>query len=108
MKRKTKKREGMVPFRPIITAGKGVNLHNVYRLRFSFLYLFLIKNFFSFYINKAEKKTRKKKETKLQSRSPSTVPSADRGDIKLYSAVKNICISFIYRYSHNQGTKIYK
>lgn len=97
----------MVPFRPIITAGKGVNLHNVYRLRFSFLYLFFNKELFLFLYKQSRKKTRKK-ETKLQSRSPSTVPSADRGDIKLYSAVKNICISFIYRYSHNQGTKIYK
>lgn len=30
-------------------------------------------------------------------------------DIKLYSAVENILTSeLIYRYSHNQGTKIYK
>lgn len=59
IKRKTKMK-GMVLFRPIITAGKGVNLHNVYRLRFFFpiFIFFLIKNFFLF-LYKQSRKTNK-------------------------------------------------
>lgn len=57
---------------------------------------------------KQPKKNELKEKLNYRVGSPSTVSSADRGDIKLYSAVKNIWISFIYKYSHNQGTKIYK
>lgn len=72
-----------------------VNLHNFVL----FLYIYT-KQHFSFFINQ-------KKKTKLQINSLPWANAADRADKAVQRNQTYLHLSSFYRYSHNQGTKIF-